>query len=78
MKGYESKQSEKRPGDEIDNKSDQSEYAVLIPEHMEIEGPVIEAEVRVHHRSTSQTFINGVTIEGKKRSITPLDDTRNN
>lgn len=32
-------------------KTENSEYAVLIPENVELKEPVVEAEVLIHHRS---------------------------
>jgi len=60
--------------------SEHSEYAVLIPEKNDVEdiiGHTIGAEVHVHHRSRTETP-KGIIIEGKRRSVTPIDETRNN
>ena len=52
----------------------------MIPERNDTEeiiGHTIEAEVHVHHRSKTETP-KGIIIEGKRRSVTPIDETRNN
>jgi hypothetical protein len=77
VKGSKVSETKQDHNKEEEAKSEHSEYAVLIPEHMEIKEPVIDAEVRVHHRSTSKN-LNGMFIEGKRRSVTPIDETRNN
>ena len=56
-------------------KTENSEYAVLIPENAELKEPVVEAEIHIHHRSKLSQ--HGIQIEGKRRSATPIDDTRN-
>ena len=77
MKGEEaSKEAESQKGeDKAVKKSENSEYAVLIPDDSEIKEPVIEAEVHIHHRSRLSQ--HGMQIEGKRRSTTPIDETRN-
>ena len=78
MKGEEASkeaESEKRE-DKAVKKSENSEYAVLIPDDSEIKEPVIEAEVHIHHRSRLSQ--HGMQIEGKRRSTTPINETRNN
>lgn len=61
--------------DKAVKKSENSEYAVLIPDESELKEPVIEAEVHIHHRSRLSQ--HGMQIEGKRRSTTPIDETRN-
>lgn len=54
MKGDEASkeaESHKREDKEVMTKTENSEYAVLIPENVELKEPVVEAEVLIHHRS---------------------------
>lgn len=53
MKGDEaSKEAEShKREDKVLTKTENSEYAVLIPENVELKEPVVEAEVLIHHRS---------------------------